>query len=226
MHIAIVSRNKSKLEKHRSTLKKYLHFMSSSPDFIIAIGGDGTFLAAERMYSGVPTLLVRDGSICKKCTCDDLEFGLQSLMNKKYHIAEFPKLEVSCNNKKLEGVNDIVIRNMYPTHALRFNIVIDGKRIENIIGDGIVVSTAFGSESYFYSITGKHFETGIGIAFNNTTENLEPLFLPQSAEITLELTRGTAHVAADNNPHILSAKQGGIITIKQSPNVARIVRLK
>jgi len=230
MHLAIVSKNPQKLEKHRVLLKKYLNHMDSRPDIILAVGGDGTYLAAERIYPGVPTLLVRDGSICNKCGCDNLELGLKSILAKKYHVVESPKISASFNDKSLEAVNDIVIRNIQPTHAIRFKISIDGKQLtehaEEYIGDGIVVSTAFGSEGYFHSITGGHFEEGIGLAFNNTTNNLEPILLSPSSVITLELTRGIAHVAADNSPHIFRAKKGDVITIKQSDNVARIVRLK
>ena len=225
MKIAVVSRSEHRLKKHLETVRKYKRFISDKPDVVIALGGDGTFLAAERYYSGIPKLLVRDDSICNKCDWDNLEEGIKRLLGNRFTIKTINKIETDFKGALLEGVNDIVVRNAHPTHAIRFRLWVDKKKIGGeFIGDGLVVSTPFGSEGYFRSITKRHFEKGLGIAFNNITEKYEPLFIDSDSVVTIQLIRGMAHVAADNNPEMVIADKGDKIVIRQSKSTARIVR--
>ncbi|MBI4153249.1 hypothetical protein HY497_01885 [Candidatus Woesearchaeota archaeon] len=227
MKIMIVSRSKQRLSKHIETVRKYKRFISDKPEVIIALGGDGTFLAAERFYPGIPKLLVRDDSICNKCDWNNLDEGIKRLLDNQFTIKEFNKLKTTLKGIELEGANDIVIRNVHPTHAIRFRLLVNNKIIgDELIGDGIVVSTVFGSEGYFRSITKKHFEKGLGVAFNNITTIHEPLFIKPDSIITIQITRGIAHVAADNNPVIAVADKGDKIVIRQSRNTARIIRFQ
>ena len=226
MKIAIVGKNPDKLKKHLKTIERYRSYISDKPEIVVAIGGDGTYLEAERMYPGVPKLLVRDESICKMCDCDDLEEGLKLLMNRKFRIKEFKKLKATLGKKVLEAVNDIVVRNVEPTHALRFRIWMNGRRMEEeFIGDGIVVSTVVGSGGYFFSIAKKTFEQGIGLAFNNTTKSHAALVFDENVQIEVEITRGVAHLAVDNNPDVQVINEGGKVTVSQSEHVAKIVQI-
>ena len=227
MKIAVVSRSKHRLERHLSTIREYKRFIGEHPDVVIAVGGDGTFLAAERYYPGVPKLLIRDNSICNKCDWDNLEEGLKRILNHQFTIKAVNKIVTRFKGILLEGVNDIVVRNAHPTHAIRFRLWVDKKKIgDEFIGDGVVISTPFGSEGYFRSITKKHFEKGLGIAFNNITTIHEPLFIKPDSIVTIQLTRGMAHIVSDNNPMIAVADKGEKIIVKQSRNTARLIRFQ
>lgn len=226
MKLAVVSLDPKRLESNLETVRRYIHVLSDKPDMVVALGGDGTFLAAERAYPSIPKLLVREQSICNKCDWDNLEEGLRRVLLGNFHIEEFAKIVVKARGKEIEGANDIVIRNALPTEALRFRVFVDGKELGGeFIGDGVVVATAFGSEGYFRSITRKHFEQGVGIAFNNVTRVCEAILLEKWKTITIEITRGEAHVAADNNPDFFLVSVGQRIVIAPSKNKARIVRL-
>ena len=227
MNIAVVSRDPKRLKENVRTILRYKKNLGKHPEIVVALGGDGTFLAAERFYPGIPKLLVRSRSICNKCDWDNLGEGLRRLLLGSFSVREFAKIGVRVHDITIEATNDVVVRNTRPTEAVRFRISLDGKDLgEELIGDGIVVSTAFGSEGYFRSIARRHFEKGIGIAFNNLTRKRDPLLLDTPAKITLEITRGEAYVAADNNPELIVVREGEKVVIEQSRNVARIVRLK
>ena len=124
------------------------------------------------------------------------------------------------------GVNDIVVRNSLPTEAVRFNVLVGERGIDNLIGDGIVVSTPYGSGGYFSSITHKNFKTGIGIAFNNVTKSHESLILAEDEKIEIEIVRGPAVLVADNNRDFINLENGDKIRIEQIDEVARRVSLK
>ena len=226
MKLAIVSRDKERLIRNLETIKKYKRYLSNSPDIVITVGGDGSFLAAERYFPGIPKLAIRDQSICNKCDWDNLEEAIKYVLEGKYIIKNIQKVHARIDGTTTDALNDIVVRNAHPTHAIRFRLSINGKEIgTEWIGDGVVISTSFGSEGYFRSITRTHFEEGIGIAFNNTTVHHEPIILKE-ARIEIEITRGEAQIAADNDPNIYSISQGTRIVIEKSKDVARIVRLR
>ena len=172
-----------------------------NPDFVISHGGDGTLLISERAYPGIPKAIVKDSSVCRCCdyelTPDKL---VEKLKQENYRIEEHIKIE-SCG---LKAVNDIVIRNLNQGEAIRFNVYIDKKKIaENIIGDGIIVSTSFGSTAYFHAVTKSCFKKGkLGIAFNNSTIKVDPIIVSNNSIIEFELLRGEATLSADNDRRI------------------------
>ena len=140
-------------------------------------------------------------------------------------IKEYTKIEALYKRKKFTATNDFVIRNRTPVHALRFEVQVNEKKLPQLIGDGIVVSTCFGSTGYFESITGEKFNKGLGLAFNNTTTNRKHMFLDENSTIKLKIIRHRAHFGVDNDPEIQTISPGETITFRSSKQVAKIVRI-
>ena len=225
MKIAVYGKTPEiKTELLNAAKKAGFLYDEKNPDIVISYGGDGTFLWAERRYPGVPKALFRYSKTCKKCHNLPIDHALELIKKKKYRIIHHTKIEAKINSTRLLGTNDIVIRNAMPTHAVRFTLSVNGKKInKEIIGDGIVAATPFGSTAYFYSITRKTFKKGIGIAFNNTTIPHPPIFLPEKAKIKFTVTRGEAFAVADNEPRMIVLTPGKSITITSSKQKARII---
>jgi len=78
---------------------------------------------------------------------------------------------------------------------------------KEFIGDGLVVATPFGSTGYYRSITDSYFELGIGIAFNNSTEQADSLVVKEQRQIKVLITRGPALLYADNQTKIINLKE-------------------
>ncbi len=194
--------------------------VTANPEAVISYGGDGTLLYSERTYPGVPKLPIRDSLICKKCPRHDENLLLQKLLQGKLNLKEYKKLETTILFKTFYALNDFVIRNRYPIHTIRFQVTNN-----LLLGDGIVISTPFGSTGYFNSITRQTFDKGFGVAFNNTTEKIAPLLLKDKDEITFKLVRGQATLSFDNNPDIFNIDEGSELTFKLSDKVARIYEL-
>lgn len=197
--------------------------VTANPDVIISYGGDGTLLTAERLYPGIPKLPIRDSLVCKKCPDHEEKVLLQHLLEGKLKLEEYKKLETTFLYKTFTALNDFVIRNAAPMHAIRFQTTGIDKLL---IGDGIVLSTPFGSTGYFKSITGQTFEEGLGLAFNNTTEKEPPIFLKDKDTVIFKLVRGTATLSFDNNPDIFKVDEGSELQFKLSDKVAKIYELE
>src|SRR3989338_572765 len=197
--------------------KSGLIIVDQSPDAVISYGGDGTLLSAERKYPGIPKLPIRDSQFCHKCLRHGDKKVLADLLAGKLKLNEYKKLHVSLGGKDFYALNDFVIRNQHPIHTIRFNV--NGKFF---IGDGIVVSTPFGSTGYFKSITGQTFDQGFGLAFNNTTEKINPLFLTDDGSVDFKLQRGKATLSFDNSPDIFTIDEGLELIFNLSNQVAKI----
>lgn len=213
-----------KNSKNIQALAKSLGFevVSSNPEVIISYGGDGTLLSAERQFPGLPKLPLRNNQICNKCANHQDEDIVKKLLEGKLKIKEYRKLSTTILYKTLYALNDFVIRNSDPTHTIRFKILQDDIPSKLFIGDGIVLSTPFGSTGYFKSITREPFEKGWGLAFNNTTEATLPIYPDEDEQIGVKLVRGKATLSFDNNPDIFVIDEGSEIIFKLSDQVAKI----
>ncbi|MCB9833531.1 MAG: NAD(+)/NADH kinase [Planctomycetes bacterium] len=195
-------------------------------DALVTYGGDGTLIGAEIEYPGVPKLPIRDGTSCVKCARHGDRAMLERLMRGELQETRLIKLEASVRGHKVTGLNDILIRNADLRSAVRFIVSVNGERAtDEVIGDGLVISTPFGSSAYFRSITNTTFRNGIGIAFNNCTEFNNHLVLDEGDELLVEIIRGPASMTADNNPKVLDLDSGDDVRVHRSQGYARVFGL-
>ena len=117
-----------------------------------------------------------------------------------------------------------------PTNsALRYRLWVDDHPIEDdveIIGDGFIVSTPFGSTAYYRQITRGIFYSGLGIAFKYTSELVNHLVVPETSVIRAEITRGPATLGHDNAPDNLPLDTGDVLIIRKDDHPATLLTLK
>ncbi len=200
--------------------------VDANPQFVISFGGDGTLMKAEYSFPDIPKIILRDSHICKKCSALSNEEILQRAKKKHYKVEKLLKLEVCAGDKILTGMNDIVVHNKDPRHAIRYHISINNKDTgKEIIGDGIIVATPFGSTGYYRSITDSFFEVGIGLAFNNSTEQSDHVILKEDSAIKMSIVRGPAIVYADNQEESIELNDGSSVLIKKSKTYANVLNI-
>ncbi|MFH1400221.1 MAG: hypothetical protein ABIH41_01765 [Nanoarchaeota archaeon] len=199
------------------------------PDFVISFGGDGTFLVSEQRFPGVPKLLVKNSDMCVKCDPHSLDVVLERLKKGRYGFKEFPKLRAALKGETFDCVNDVVVRNALVTRAIRFSVSVndpDRKKaagVGSFIGDGVVISSVFGSTGYFHSIARHSFEKGIGIAFNNVTRDMPALVVDETCRILVKVERGPAVAAYDTIKKPWMLQEGDEVTVTGSKNHALLI---
>lgn len=194
-----------------------------NPEAVITYGGDGTLLSAESLFPSIPKLAIRNNAICIKCQEHKDEFVLQKLKKGRLKLSKINKLEAKILGKKLLATNDFVIRNSLQMHAIRFKVFKNGKQIDDlIIGDGVVLATSFGSTGYFTSITGKSFLKGFGLAFNNTAQDIKPIYFDGKDAIKITIVRGPATFTYDNSPVTYKLEGNSQISFKASSKKLQI----
>lgn len=164
---------------------------------------------------GVPKLLVYHSSKCKRCDNHGYKKIIKRLVDKKFKTLNFLKIEGSVNGKKLVGMNEVNIH-YQPPCALRFDVYVNNKLVaRECVGDGLVVSTPYGSSGYFYSITRKEFNKGLGIAFNNTVKPVKTRIVPENSVIKVKIVRGPGIMCVDANKKTFSLRTGDMVKIQK-----------
>lgn len=247
MKIAIAGLKTTRIKR---ILAQHFPMGGKTPDVVVSYGGDGTLLYSERIYPGVPKLAVRSSSKCSACKskknksihkasekiyCDSAIGEIISrLKQKRFEIMKFDKIKGTAfmgrdgraKRFTLVGLNEVQVHNSNHSHAIRFEFCLNNACIEKeIIGDGVVASTAYGSSAYFYAITRKKFARGFGIAFNNTIRKQKPFFLKGKFKAEVRINRRNAVMLADNNPEDVDLKEGDRVVIEPAKEKARIIRL-
>jgi len=228
MKIAIVCKFKTK--KFRTILKKFnFDIVKKNPDFVLVHGGDGTILRSERAFPGIPKIVIKKGSsICRKCDYSEghLKKILKKIVKGRYRVVEGSKLVVKARRKRLVGLNEIQLHNKVPTRAVRFSIKTKNKNLGNLLGDGVIVSTPFGSTAYYSSTGGKPFKKGIGISFNNLhRKKIKSFVVPENSKIEIKVERGPAQIIADNYERYVNVDRGDRILIEKVKEKARFVQI-
>ncbi|MCW4016467.1 MAG: glycerophosphodiester phosphodiesterase family protein [Candidatus Bathyarchaeota archaeon] len=200
--------------------------VDQNPDFIVCYGGDGTVLFSEREFPEVPKLIIKTSRACRMYdyALSDLRELLSKLKDGKYLIHFEMKLETVAKGERLVGLNEIQVHLKLPIYAVRFSLSVDGKQYNELIGDGVIVATSFGSTAYYKATGGKSFEKGLGISFNNLHNNDAKSFVvPEDSVVTLTITRGPAWLLADNNENFVALDAGDKIAIRKSESVANFI---
>ncbi len=200
--------------------------VGTNPDFIICYGGDGTVLFSERTIPEVPKLIIKTSRVCRKCdyTLKDLKNLLSNIKKGNYCLHKKMKLEAEAKGKKLVGLNEIQVHLKLPIYAVRFSISVNGKEYKELIGDGIVIATAFGSTGYYKATGGERFEKGIGISFNNLHNiSAESFVVQEDSVVKLAIIRGPAWLLADNNKNFIELDAGDAVTVRRSESVANFI---
>lgn len=226
MDVSIVGLEKKKLAEKLQ--KEYPSFtiVEENPELVLCYGGDGTLLYGERLYPGVPKALIRNSKVCNLCYEVSNDTVLYLLQERHFDIEEHIKLEARVNDTSMYALNEVVIGHSRVNSTLRMDLRINGEQqAQEVFGDGCIISTPIGSTGYYQSITRSYFETGIGLAFNNSIRDVNHMVLAEEAQIELTITRGPGALAVDNDEQQIHLSTGDVITIARAAEPARLVTL-
>ncbi len=120
-------------------------------ELIVAIGGDGTTLAAIRNGAGAerPVLGIACGSLGALATvpADEVGPALDRFSAGDWQARTLPALEVRADGRALEAYNDIVVGRQ-GEGQVRVSVFLGEVLFARFAGDGCIVSTSLGSSAY------------------------------------------------------------------------------
>lgn len=207
------------------------------PDVVICFGGDGTLLTAEQRWPGVPKAPIRNSRRGHRCIPHPPAMVIERLAKGTLCPHAFLKAECRISTAEtpphglpssplLVAMNEFNVHMGLVNSAVRFRLWLNGRPYqdgEEILGDGFLVSTPFGSTAYYNQITRGLFQEGLGIAIKATNAHTDHVVVPESTEIKAEITRGPAVLAIDNALEYYRLEPGDTLAIRRHPHAAHVL---
>lgn len=131
-------------------------------DLAIAIGGDGSFLRMVKntnFNSNVLYVGINAGTLgfAQEVSIDDIDKFVEELKNKDFKVdnigVQETKVATEDSDSYFFSLNEIVLRQK-ELNTLVLDVYIDDVFLETVVGDGLLVSTSFGSTAYNLSFGG------------------------------------------------------------------------
>ena len=204
--------------------------LAKKVDFIIVLGGDGTYLSAARLMKdkSIPILGVNMGTLgfLTEVKREEVYDALNKiLVQKKIGISERTMLEVSVVRKgksilKSLVVNDAVISKGAIARIIGIKINVNGEWANTVRADGMIVSTPTGSTAYSLAAGGPIVMPSLDcmlltpICPHGLTQR--PLLLPDrmKVELTLDHMPGHVYLTLDGQDGI-DLKAGDLIQVSR-----------
>ncbi|MGZ4284041.1 MAG: NAD(+)/NADH kinase [Solirubrobacteraceae bacterium] len=197
---------------------------------IVAIGGDGTTLAAIHagVQAGRPVLGVSCGSlgVLTSVSPDEVQRSLERFTAGDWTPRSLPALDgIREHAEPVLAVNDIVVVRA-GEGQIRVRVLVDGTLYARVAGDGCVVSTPLGSSAYGLSAGGPLLAPGTNaFAFTPLYAHggvCPPLVVSGQSELQIVTAPGYggARLEVDGQP---IDPQVGKLTVRLRPAVATVV---
>lgn len=168
-------------------------------DYVISMGGDGTFLkAASRVGAkGTPIIGINMGRLgfLADVLPSEIESALDSLYAGECQIEEHAVIQVEAKGGVLAGnpfaLNDIAVLKRDDASMISIRTMVDGEFLVTYQADGLIVSTPTGSTAYNLSNGGPIIIPQSGSLCLTPVAphslNIRPIVINDTAEITLDI---------------------------------------
>jgi NAD+ kinase len=201
-------------------------------DLLVAVGGDGTTLAALHAAAPVsrPVLGVACGSIgvLTSVTAGEVTSALDSFDGGSWTPVDVPGLDLAWGGESGQvAINDVAVLRDGPGQAL-VSVTVDDVLYARVAGDGVVVATALGSSAYTMAAGGPILAPGAdGVVVTPLATHAgscPPLVAGADCEVTLAIEPGYGGVRYEIDGRIASVAVDDL-TVRLRPAYATLVRL-
>ena len=187
-------------------------------DFVISLGGDGTFLRAASLVGDkqIPILGVNMGRLgfLADVNAQEVERTIQALYEGDYTIDTRAVLRLKTEGQPLKGypcaLNDVAILKRDNASMITIHATVNGDYLTTYQADGLIVSTPTGSTAYSLSnggpiiVPGTHVFSLTPVAAHSL--NVRPIVMAEDSEIQLTVESRTHNylVAVDGRSEPLT----------------------
>ena len=205
-------------------------------DFVISMGGDGTFLkAASRVgHKDIPILGVNMGRLgfLADISPDDIEHCINALAQDDFAIESRALIQVEADGNLLGdfsyALNDVAILKRDTASMISIRANINGQYLNTYQADGLVVSTPTGSTAYSLSNGGPIIVPGTKV-FSMTAVaphslNVHPIVIPDSAVVELDVESRSHNFLVAIDGRSEKCKEGTKITLRRAPYDVKVVK--
>ncbi len=211
--------------------------MAGEADFLLAMGGDGTILAALR-YAGsrqIPVLGINLGSMgfLADTPPESITEALDKLQNGSYEIEERMTLEaeINCseNHSRMIVSNDVVIDKGSYSRVIDIYAEVNGQLLKRYTADGLIISTPTGSTAYALAAGGPIVDPAMeALIVAPICPHIlasRPVVLPadRAIDITVHSLHGSVNVTGDGQ-ECLVVESGAKLVVRRGEQKNRLVK--
>lgn len=205
-------------------------------DFVISIGGDGTFLRAASMVGSkaTPIIGVNTGRLgfLADIHPGEIDHAIAEIVDGHYAVEPHAVIMVEADGEIIEGspfaLNDIAVLKRDNAAMISVRTCINGEYLVTYQADGLIVSTPTGSTAYGLSNGGPIIVPDADILCLTPVAphslNVRPIVINDDSEITLEVESRSHNflVAIDGRSEKLL--ESTRLTIRKAPYTINIVK--
>ncbi|MBS9524317.1 NAD kinase [Litoribacter ruber] len=215
-------------------LSKGKHLQSM--DFIISVGGDGTFLDTVSWVGAyqIPILGINTGRLGFLATIakEEVEKAIQVLFEKHYTIEDRTLIGLETNKSLFNGItyglNEFTIHKRDTSSMITVHTYIDGEYLNSYWADGLIVSTPTGSTGYSLSCGGplitpraKNF---VLTPVSPHNLNVRPMIVPDDCKISFDIEGRSKKFLVSLDSRSTAVAAGIKLTIRKEDFVAKLVK--
>lgn len=253
---ASVQRLISILEKHGASLlidKAFYHYLTEElkinvsaesliegnnfdADFVISMGGDGTFLEAARHVGdkGTPILGINMGRLgfLSDYQTEDIPSAIEDIYNGTFRIEERTVLMVQDQDNSIQGypyaLNEVAVLKHDNSSMISIDVEVNGEFLTTYQADGLIVNTSTGSTGYALSVGGPIIGPGsniiglVPVAPHSLT--VRPLTISADAVVCMKVKSRSHHYLLSVDGRSESAQEGICITVKKAPYTINVLK--
>ncbi|HHV42424.1 MAG TPA: NAD(+)/NADH kinase [Clostridiaceae bacterium] len=209
------------------------------PDFVVSLGGDGTFLSSMALpgLEETPRAGVNLGTVgfLQEIMPEQIEERVENLCAGNYRLQRRTMFKADCYDKygklfaQTEALNDVILIRGATSRIIKIDLFINEGKVERIPGDGVIVSTATGSTAYSLSCGGPIVHPDLDIMLitpicPHTLHN-RSYITDSSSNVRLQLAENSrsATVSVDGRIEIPLRKGGYVVVYLSDKSVSYIL---
>lgn len=206
-------------------------------NFMLSIGGDGTFLESVSYVedSRIPVVGINFGRLgfLAHIQSNDIPSAIEQLYNNDFTVEDRSALMLTMENNPFSSspfaLNDMTVQKL-GTAMITINAYIDNEFLCTYWADGLIVSTPTGSTAYSLSVGGPIVSPNSNsfiispIAPHHLT--VRPLVIPDNSTLTLELSSRDEEILMSLDSRSMKVQSNVKISIGKAPFYVGVVRLK
>lgn len=206
----------------------------SKPDMVVAVGGDGTMLAAvnRSVAWDVPVLGFNLGTLGFLAAAEPSDVGqvVHRLVQGDYEIEERTTVRASAGEATAVGINDVVVEKVDSTRLVSLDVDIDGSPFVTYRADGLIVATPTGSTAYSFSAGGPLVDPAVDalvvtpVASHSLFDRA--LVISGDSELTITVRRDRYVKVNVDKTELGQLGDGETVTIHKGDVPAKFVRLE
>ena len=205
-------------------------------DFVVSMGGDGTFLRAASMVGSkqIPILGINTGRLgfLADINPQEIERTIQALYEGDYAVDTRAVIRVETDGQPLKGyccaLNDVAILKRDNASMITIHATINGDYLTTYQADGLIMSTPTGSTAYSLSnggpiiVPGTHVFSLTAVAPHSLS--VRPIVLSEDCEIKLTVESRTHNylVALDGRSEKLDDSTQ--LTLRKAPYRVKVIK--